>query len=301
MDTAPSTQGELIRGFLKDADEQVVIVAPFIKVAALRSILSSIPLGISVRCVTRWLPRDIAAGASDPEIIYVLEERGNFHLSLVDSLHAKLYVSGRACLVGSANVTLAALGEAEEGNNIEVLATVSIEDPGVAKLLNEISRMERPATRDDADVARRLANSLSPLLTSTSEGTAVWFPRSRRPEQAYDFYTNPPQGYLATAERILLGDVASANIQPGSDRDGFRSAVRRRLARIPLCDSLLTQDEDSMLTHADAQSYLQSIAGGEFSINDLWNSFISWMSYFYSDKVIRQEIAEVALRRAQGL
>ena len=56
--------------------------------------------------MTRWLPREIAAGVSDPEILDVLEERGNFTLTLVDNLHAKIYVADENCLVGSSNVTL---------------------------------------------------------------------------------------------------------------------------------------------------------------------------------------------------
>ena len=76
-----------------------------------RSLLDVIPTATHLHCVTRWLPQEVAAGVSDPEILDMLEERGNFTLSLVDRLHAKLYIAGERCLAGSANVTLAGLGE----------------------------------------------------------------------------------------------------------------------------------------------------------------------------------------------
>ena len=154
----------------------VAIIAPFVKVDAFRSLLEVIPSGVHVRCVTRWLPREIAAGVSDPEILNLLEERGDFRLSLVDRLHAKLYVAGNRCLAGSSNVTLAGLGEGVEDNNIEVLVETTSDDPAVVATLEEISEVERPATRRMAQAARRLADSLSAPVTDLDDRDARWFP-----------------------------------------------------------------------------------------------------------------------------
>ena len=89
------------------------------------------------------------------------KRRGNFTLTLVDNLHAKLYVGGQECLVGSANVTGAGLGEATGQTNIEVLIATTVDDPGVALTLAEISKVERPANRVLAEAARRLGDSLA--------------------------------------------------------------------------------------------------------------------------------------------
>lgn len=56
-----------------------------------------------------------------------------------------------------------------------------------------------------------------------------------------------------------------------------------------------------MLTRADASSYLETIAGDDFSTNDLWAAFVNWMAYFFPEQVMKQEIAELALRRARLL
>lgn len=56
-----------------------------------------------------------------------------------------------------------------------------------------------------------------------------------------------------------------------------------------------------MLTRADANSWLDAIARDDFSPSDLWTAFVNWMAYFYPDQVMKQEIAEIALRRARLL
>ena len=295
------TQGGRIRALFESAAGEVAVIAPFIKVDAMRSLLDVIPSEMHLRCVTRWLPREVAAGVSDPEILDLLEERGNFNLSLVDRLHAKLYIAGERCLAGSANVTLAGLGEGGDSRNIEVLVETPLTDPGIAATLAEISHVERPATRAMAQITRRLADSISTSTTSAGALEVPWFPGSRRPEYAYRFYAHPPSGYVGAADRVLLADLANSNIQPGLREDEFQVAIRSLLAAIPIAETLLEASNDTTLTRADAHACLETIAGDGFSTNDLWLAFVNWMAYFFSDRVIKQEIAEIALRRAQLL
>ena len=295
------SQGDRIRALFRGAIDGVAVIAPFIKIDAMRSLLDVIPLDIPLRCVTRWLPREVAAGVSDPEILNMLEERGNFSLSLVDELHAKLYVAGDRCLAGSANVTRSGLGEGSVGRNIEVLVETTIFDPGIAATLEEISQVERSATRLMAQTARRLADHLSSSTISGTDVRAPWFPGSRRPEYAYGIYANPPGGFVGASDRILLADLAGSNVPPGLEPDEFRTAIRSLISTIPIAESLLESNKDSMLTRAEAQSYLETVAGKEFSTNDRWRAFVNWMAFFFSEKVMKQEITEIALRRAEVL
>lgn len=295
------TQGSRIRALFENTKDDVSIIAPFIKIDALRSLLKVIPSETHLRCVTRWLPEEVAIGVSDPEILDLLEERDNFSLTLVDRLHAKLYIAGDRCLVGSSNVTLAGLGEGGDSNNIEILVDTTIDASGVAETLEEISNTERPATRAIAQITRRLADSLSASAPSTATIEISWYPISRRPQDAYLFYTQPPSGYTKAADRILLDDLAKANIQPGLEEDEFRSAIRSLLQTVPIAESFLETTEDTTLTFADTHSYFEEIAGDQFSAKELWLAFVEWMAYFFHDQVMRQEITEIALRRAQIL
>ena len=295
------TQGARIRTLFENAESQVAVIAPFIKVNALRSLIEVIPAHAHLRCVSRWLPREIAAGVSDPEILDLLETRGNFSLSLVDRLHAKLYIAGDRCLAGSANVTLSGLGEGGGDSNIEVLVETTTGEPGIAATLEAIAQDERLATRDMARAARRLADSVTTQAISPGTAGAHWFPGSRRPERAYRFYTHPPSGFLGGADQLLLADLARSNLPPGLEEGEFRDAIRSLLRDIPFADTILVASEDTTLTRADASSWLEPITGGELSPNDLWVAFVNWMAYFFSDRVMKQEIAEIALRRARLL
>ena len=295
-----TTHGDRIRALFEGSVNSATVVAPFIKVNALRSLLDVIRSDTHLRCVTRWLPREIAVGVSDPEIFDMLEQRGNFSLSLVDRLHAKLYIADDRCLAGSANVTLAGLGDGGD-NNIEVLVEATIVDPGIAATLKEIAQAERPATKETAETARRLANSLSTSATSTVNLEAIWFPGSRRPEHAYRFYVQPPSGYVRASDRLLLSDVASSNLQPGLDQNEFQTAIRSLLTAIPIAAPILKSTKDTTITRADAHTYLEIIAGDKFSTSDLWLAFVNWMVYFFPERVMKQEISEIALRGARLL
>ena len=192
---------------------RATIIAPFIKTDALRSLLDVIPSSASIRCVTRWLPAEVAAGVSDLEVLDVLEVRGAHELLLVDRLHAKLYIADSHCLAGSANVTRSGLGETDDAGNIEILVDTELGDPSVVALLRSIESHAIPATRAMADAVRRLAEVL-PEAPSLGVNTA-WHPVSRHPEQAYRAYRDPRRDSLA-----LLIDCCSLT-SPGriSPRD----------------------------------------------------------------------------------
>ena len=295
------TQGARIRALFENARDEVAVIAPFIKVDALRSLIGVIPAEAQLRCVSRWLPSEIAAGVSDPEIIDLLKTRGNFSLSLVDRLHAKLYIAGDRCLAGSANVTLAGLGERGGGSNIEVLIDTTTDQPAIAATLDAIAQDEREATGSMARTARLLADKLGALPKKASVLGDHWFPKSRRPDRAYLHYVDPPSGFLTAADELLLGDLAGSDLPPGLGEADFRDLIRDLLARIPIAEALLSGGEDATLTRGDAGLWLEEVSGGGFSASDVWVAFVDWMAHFFADLLMKQEIAEIALRRAQVL
>jgi len=238
---------------------------------------------------------DYLTGAEGPQRREWAKVQGRFEdIAYVD-------IAGDRCLAGSANTTLAGLGEVGDGGNIEVLVETTIDDPGIAATLDDIAHAERPATRSMAQTARRLADSLADSTISAVALDAPWFPGSRRPKQAYTFYAQPPTGFVGAAGRVLLADLAGTNLPPGLEEGEFRDAVRSLLAAIPLAETLLEASEDTTLTRADASSWLETVAGDDFTTTDLWIAFVNWMAYFFPDRVIKQEIAEIALRCARLL
>lgn len=297
MTTITFNQGSRIRNLFKGSRGDISIISPFIKKRALCSLLEVIPSGVYVRCVTRWIPEEIASGISDPDIIDVLENRGDYKLTLVDNLHAKLYIAENICLVGSANVTLQGLGDLDSGN-IEILVETSISDPGVRDTLSNISRVEKIATLETADKMVALASSLPPHDLNFG-GEGFWFPYSTKPEKAYDLYMHPTDVYIAETDRILLWDIERARIPYGLSVEKFKFEVCNLLEEIPLTRGLLDAKFDMIINKAEAYPYLSPLITEEYTIDDLWRSFVRWMVFFFPDKVMLQEISELGLRRAR--
>ena len=301
MDTV--SPGDRVRGLVSGARSSVEIIAPFIKVGTLGTILEAVPTTVPVRCVTRWLPQEVASGISDIEALDLLEQRGNAHLSLVDNLHAKLYIADSDCLAGSANVTHSGFGDSPD-SNIEVLVATTLEDQGVAATLADIDRHERPATRELADQLRAVVDYLG-QAAHTTRLRDTWLPRSRKPESAYRRYTelystNLPDD-LTTAERLVVEDIASMNLAPGLAEREFDAAVRDRLEQIGPASAFLAGTGDALLTFEDTYSFLSVLDVEGFSEQDLWRAFIEWMAHFCPDRVMKQSITEIALRRAQHI
>ncbi len=70
--------GEELLALCAQAEDDVVLVAPFVKRAALEQVLAAIPVGgPTIRCVARWRPEEIAAGACDVEIFDVVQLLGH--------------------------------------------------------------------------------------------------------------------------------------------------------------------------------------------------------------------------------
>ncbi len=297
MKNHAETHGERIRELLAGATEEARIIAPFIKVRTFRSLLRAVPPGVRLLCVTRWLPQDVADGISDVEVLDVLDERGDYRLTLVDTLHAKVYMAGERCLVGSANVTAAGLGDERDSGNVEVLVEKTASDPDIVALMDQIARLEHVATKGLAEAVQTLAQSLPEDRLSVN-AVAPWHPRSRKPELAYRFYSTPPRGFLKAAHQSVVRDLQESSLPPGLSEEEFTWAIRKSLAEIKPATRLLRGEGDLMLTRGEAFEYFQRAAAGKTTPNDLWMAFVEWMAHFFSDTLIKQEIADVALRRA---
>lgn len=299
MNDFQTTQGEQIRSLFDIPCREVKIIAPFIKTAAFESLLSVIPIDTKVICITRWRTREIAAGVSDIEIMGILQKRGNFELYLVDNLHAKLYIAGERCLVGSSNVTLTGLGEASDAN-IEILVDADITDPNVVLTLEEIEKKKIIATEEIAETIAKIVDSVK-ITNIPLVDNFIWIPHGRRPDLSYKLYTNPPTEYIIQAHRVLLNDLAIANLPPNLSEDEFAQYIQSLLKNFPLVDEILNEQSDNVVTFRESYIYFEEFADDDFSAHDLWLAFVNWMTYFFPNDVIEHHITEIALRRARLL
>lgn len=131
------TTGKALIDLVSHAEREVVLVAPFIKQPTLRRILNSVPQNVTMTCVTRWEPLEILAGVSDIEVWELLRTRPQASLHLRMSLHAKYYRSDQCVLVGSANLTDAALGWSQRAN-LELLIPISADEEDIVEFEREL-------------------------------------------------------------------------------------------------------------------------------------------------------------------
>jgi hypothetical protein len=193
-----------VRSHLASAEREVVLIAPFIKEAVLRGLLDVVPPGADVRVVTRWRLDEIAAGVSDLEVWPLVRDRGA-SLSLLNNLHAKAFIVDDLALVGSANLTRAALAGPDLGN-VELLVEVDRGAPAVACLEEFVGRMAGSATDELYEVFMAAAGS----MPNDPAPERSWYPKYRRPREvlpaAMGGPTYPPaQVELARAELAALG------------------------------------------------------------------------------------------------
>src|SRR4051812_7869721 len=123
--------GDRLLRLVEGADGLVILAAPFMKGHALERVLERVPTASDLVCVTRWRLEELAAGVSDLEVWPLLIRRGRSRLLLRHELHAKYYRAGPRCLVGSANLTGAALGWSAKAN-LELLIELGAEDVQLA-------------------------------------------------------------------------------------------------------------------------------------------------------------------------
>jgi hypothetical protein len=100
--------GKIVRDSLKVDRTELQIVCPFIKLEAVKRLLTSKPPGL-IRVITRFNLAEMCDGVSDTKALRLLLE---YHAKIrgVQNLHAKLYLFGdKRAIITSANLTKAAL------------------------------------------------------------------------------------------------------------------------------------------------------------------------------------------------
>lgn len=120
---------------LPKCETEVNIVSAFCKVSTLELLDSFINLNVKKRLLVRFLPSDIASGATDKEI-YDYCIRNNWYIYIDNSIHAKTYIFDHVkCIIGSANATNKGLGVADKSNK-EASTFFTLDEDSYAKILS---------------------------------------------------------------------------------------------------------------------------------------------------------------------
>ncbi|MFD5898556.1 phospholipase D family protein [Streptomyces sp. NPDC060366] len=276
----PDHVWQQIADLLKDATEEVLLIAPFIKKNVFEEAVASVPASVQkIECVTRWTPAEVAAGVSDPEIIEVAQSDARVSITLCPSLHAKLYRADARCLVGSANLTGKATGRAPNAN-IELLLEAPAVHPEVQRVLGQIESHSTRATPHTAALVRQQAELLkAERITSLpgDEPARRWFPETRRPENVFALYSGRTR-FTSPVETGIVRDLAMLDVPAGLSEHDFNTEVEARLHAMPELGRLLA---DQRLSSVELQQAIAERTGDtEDQARRTTETLAAWLQHF---------------------
>lgn len=292
--------GDDLLCYAGNARDRVRLVSPFIKADVLARVLEVIPAEVTVDVCTRWRADEIAAGVSDLEVWDVCEQSGNATLCLCDRLHAKAFVFDEIALVGSANLTAAALGWRAR-SNLELLHGVPATSDSVVSLLAAVDLEAVPATQALRDMMRDLVEAFPvrfPIEVAAEERTPwtvgeTWFPSLRSPELLFQAYVGSQDDLTTAASEQAARDLQVLDLPPDLSEEQFpRFVGLTLLQRAPF--SRLDSFLETPRVFGEVVRWLRGLEGGSMTHQEgqqAWQTTMRWLLYFlpnrYERKVFR--------------
>ena len=220
--------------------QHLFIVAPYLKAEALKTVLDAMDNIVSLICVTRWDPHDIAVGVSDTECRTIVKGHGG-SFKLHPTLHAKYYRVNDVVLIGSANLTLSAMGWSTQPN-LEILCRASegfdaqaFQD-ALLKDAREISDAEftcwEAVAKTDIGYIKPAADG-QPFLDN-------WRPSTRDPRHLELAYRGQDEEIASYDEqRAAHRDIQAMQIPPGLTPDWTRKWASACLLSSPFTNTVI--------------------------------------------------------------
>jgi hypothetical protein len=296
-----------------NAVEDLVLVAPFIKFLVLKELLQHTKRTVTVQVVTRWLPQDVRAGVTDVEVWDAIKDWPNGSLWIRDDLHAKYYRADSSCLVGSANLTGAALGLTDRPN-LELLVSTQTVRPELERFEEVLLEQAVKVNDELADLTRHAASLLPPpneITTASpklSEGSfppppdrrrppRSWVPSLRQPEDLGVAYLGRWDELTTTARRCAAADLEVLNVPPGLSTRAFTVVVGATLLRFPAV-AAVARFVSEPRRFGEVRQFMAQELGIEGASQD-WQVLLRWLLYFLGDRFEyrRPNYTEVIARR----
>jgi len=291
------------------AKKSVVLVAPFVKVEILRSIMEVITnQEIRVDCVTRWHPEDIVDGVCDLEIFDLFAEQANAQLWKHPFLHAKYYRGDDSCLIGSANLTGRALGW-RLPSNFELLVELERNYPGLQAWEASLMSKSIPITSDLRDrlalEAERLAAQRPKVLSIDVEcdddPNYKWMPLCPTPENLFKVYS----GILGEGQMVSSAfDLAQRDLRilgpPKSySEEDFSRYISLHLQELEVIRKVVSKSITG-LSDVQAAGMIADYIDPSFEISpsDAWEILKKWMIHFFPEEY-RIEVGQEILVKSR--
>lgn len=298
------TAGEQLSALVATATQEVVLVAPFIKRWALDRVLADLPSGVALRCLTRWLPPEVASGVSDVEVLDVVSGRRG-SLWLRADLHAKYFRIDDRAIVGSANLTGKALGWSASPN-LELVLDVPVTD--------QLTEFEEVAFADATMATAELQAEVAELalvfrsFVSVTEDRPTelppereheWCPVTRSPGRLYEVYASDTRRVTAAGAAQAQADLEWLAFPPGLDRASFNRAVAVALLQAPLIQRI-----DAFVSEPRRFGEVRRFLADHLHVDNadaeaMWQTTMRWLQVFLPDRyeISRPRHTELIVRK----
>jgi len=294
--------GECLEALAGSAKTEIVVVAPFIKRGALQRILADVSPDVALLCATRWRVDELACGVSDLDVYVDVAERGNAHMLLLKDLHAKYFRFDGDVVVGSCNVSGAALAFKDPAN-LELAAILQMGErtsdfeaqliaDGVPATRGMYEAMKHvlgimPAT--SASMAASEGADADPSAPASLGGNATigwaqWLPTCRAPDALYDAYAGRLD-WLTLATR----DSAQQDLQQLAPPSGLtRAQFEAFVAGTILSSRVIARLAEFSTTprrFGEVRDLLRVIAPTASATND-WQTIMRWLLHFAPNRFV---------------
>lgn len=282
MTVIDATLGARVLELARSARRELVLCAPFVKAGVLQKILGEVDRSTVVTLFTRWRPEEVAAGVSDTDVLPLVREHGG-DVWLHDRLHAKFYRSESQALMGSANLTGAALGWSPTAN-LELL--LNVDTNSFATLEERLRQESTEATEDLAremdDIAEHLAFLVHerPQIITEAQPGWVWVPLLRQPQDLYVAYSHGFERLAVNSAAAARQDLAALECPAGLGRGQFYRVVSARLRQQPIVHYV-----DDYLVAPRRFGEVAEFLGAKLSLEReeaqlVWQTLMRWLLEF---------------------
>lgn len=282
--------GDLVLQVVGAATAEVRLVAPYIKRDVFSRVLEAAPDRAEVKVYTRWRPDEVAAGVSDLEVFDIARARPRTSLLLCAPLHAKYYRADGRVLLGSANITGAALGWSSQPN-FELLFETSWPSPALQYFEEDLARMSVAATDDMRTrvfaASQILGARPHPVSSEMATGSPTAFlPRTRNPELLFVAYSGSVEKLTTAARDQATGDLAALDLPLHLAEDQFNRYVGALMMQAPTIaalDDFVAQPR----RFGDVRNVLCQLLekqGCDRDASEAWQTVMRWLVYFLPDR-----------------
>lgn len=290
--------GNQIEKIIRHTKKELFLIAPFIKVNTLSRLLNQVGQSITIQIVTRWRVDEIAIGVSDLEVYLLIKDHPNRRLYLRSDLHAKYYRGDQQVLVGSANLTNAALGWSQNPN-FELLIESPILDNFEQQLFAGSVLVDDTIYKQAKECVAVMPtfvmtqNNQSVVDIDLNDEVAVsfvsaeaWLPILRHPEKLYMAYLGEFDQFSTGARITSIKDLSALDIPLGLDRQQFEAYVGFQLLQKPIIRQIdrFVAIPQRFGAVRDLLKTLPCTNQEDFDADIAWQTIMRWLLHFLSKR-----------------